>query len=214
MRATAPLRDERPRRRPATREPTRPTARRGASGRRGRRAAIGRLADEILPPLIARFRAERPRRARGPRATAGASGCAATARCAERATATAPTRPPSRGAAAQGSATPRWRSSTGIGVGPGRRRRPARRPRRGRRSSPLARRRLLRAARRHRDGRQVRSGDVLGHVDVLGVRQEVVGAGRRHRRRARWPRPARRSSTARTSSAWSRVARPIRPGEA
>ena len=172
-------------------------------------AAIDRLADELLPALIAKLGAtglgelevregawrvrlrrpadrDRERRRPGERPrTAGRAdrGCPAV----ERRTA--------------GSCRGRPGSTP---VGPGRRRRRDGRDGRCRwRDSRRGRRdvtggRHLPARPEAAAGHAVRAGDSLGTVDMLGVAQEVVGAGGRRRRRRASSRPATPSSTARS----------------
>ncbi|HEY8167172.1 MAG TPA: biotin/lipoyl-containing protein [Candidatus Limnocylindrales bacterium] len=155
----------------------------------GDSAAISRLVDEILPLLIARFRAGRMAEIEVHRAgwhvrvrrsadelTTSATGSAST-RAAE------PGRR-SRSAVASPTATPGTAASPGVGqsgmaaVGPGR-------PMDGHGASSVAPGLVAMSPGvgyyATRDGiatgSQVRAGDVLGHVDVLGVRQEVVAPG-------------------------------------
>jgi biotin carboxyl carrier protein len=148
-------------------------------------AAISRLIDEIMPLLIARFRAGRMgelevRRAgwhvrvRRPADELAPMAGAATAHSAD-----AGRR--SRGSSSgQGSAGPIGATIGMAAVGPGR-------PVDGHGAAPAAGGASVIAsspgvgyfATRESiaTGSQVRSGDVLGHVDVLGVRQEVVAPG-------------------------------------
>ena len=151
-------------------------------------AAISRLIDEIMPLLIARFRAGRMgelevRRAgwhvrvrRPADEPASSSSSAAPVHGADAG------RRSRGGSSAQGSAGPTG-GATSMGmaaVGPGR-------PVDGHGAAPAAGGTSLVAsspgvgyfATRESiaTGSQVRSGDVLGHVDVLGVRQEVVAPG-------------------------------------
>lgn len=153
-------------------------------------AAIGRLVDEILPLLIARFRAgqmgelevrradwhvrvRRPADELAPMAGGAASARGADAGRRGRIAAAGQTS--GTGHAPAPSGTP-----TGLApVGPGR-------PAEGHGAAPAANPSLVASSPAvgyyaTRDGiatgSQVRSGDVLGHVDVLGVRQEVVAPG-------------------------------------
>ena len=159
-------------------------------------AAIGRLVDEILPLLIARFRAGRMGelevrregwhvRVRRPADDlAPMSGGASQPRGAEagrrgRTAAAGQTSGSGHAASAQGQGAG-GATSTGMApVGPGR-------PAEGHGASPAVAASLIATSPgvgyyATRDGiatgSQVRSGDVLGHVDVLGVRQEVVAPG-------------------------------------
>ena len=165
--------------------------------------AIGRLVDEILPLLIARFRAGRMgelevRRAGWHvRVRRPADELAPMAGGATSTRATDPSRRSRSAGAAQtsgagrtagavqtaGPATPSGPSPSAMSglapVGPGR-------PTDGHGAAPAATSSLVATspgvgyyATRSgiATGSQVRSGDVLGHVDVLGVRQEVVAPG-------------------------------------
>ena len=154
-------------------------------------AAIGRLVDEILPLLIARFRAGRMGELEVRRAgwhvrvrrpaddMAPMAGAAASTRNADG----RKTRTASAGQTTGQGHAPTAQPGAGTGlaaVGPGR-------PSDGHGAAPSAGGASLVAASpgvgyyATRDGiatgSQVRSGDVLGHVDVLGVRQEVIAPG-------------------------------------
>ena len=156
-------------------------------------AAIGRLVDEILPLLIARFRAGRMGelevrregwhvRVRRPfDVQAHKAGGAASPRAAE---AGRKGRTAGAGQTSAGGHAPSGAgggSASGLAaVGPGR-------PLDGHGAAPTAATSSIVATSpgvgyyTTRDGiatgSQVRGGDVLGHVDVLGVRQEVVAPG-------------------------------------
>jgi biotin carboxyl carrier protein len=159
-------------------------------------AAIGRLVDEILPLLIARFRAGRMgeleirregwhvrvrRPADEPAATPSGSAAARGADAAKRGRTAAAGQ--TSGAGQASGAHPSGPSSGMISglsaVGPGR-------PPEGHGAAPAGSASLIATSPgvgyyATRDGiatgSQVRSGDVLAHVDVLGVRQEVVAPG-------------------------------------
>jgi len=147
-------------------------ARRGttpAATATGDAAAVGRLADELLPALIARLEAStlgelevrrNGLRVRLRRATPldasqpDSAGSRVTGR----------PRPPAEQATSAGRTAPLAAVGPGLPMAVADRRRAAVSPAVGY-FSPLA---GLAA------GAAVRSGDVLGHVDVLGVRQDVV----------------------------------------
>ncbi|MET1232327.1 MAG: biotin/lipoyl-containing protein [Candidatus Limnocylindrales bacterium] len=153
-------------------------------------AAIGRLLDEILPLLIARFRAGRM----GELEVRRAGWHVRVRRPADELAPTTVDAASIRGADGRRSRTASAGQTTGQGhaptgqpgagtslaaVGPGR-------PSDGHGAAPAAGASLVAASPgvgyyATRDGiatgSQVRSGDVLGHVDVLGVRQEVIAPG-------------------------------------
>ena len=201
-------------RRPARRSrpcPTRPARGAAPTARAAERpadhAAIDRLTDELLPALIAKLGATRPRRARGPRgrlagppAPPGRRRRTRATRAERRDAATARrSRVAPRGRAAAGrhrSAPARRRGATSGHGRDGRR--PAATP-----TGPSRPRRRSASSSRGRGavpGTRVRAGDRLGVVDVLGVPQEVVApadgvVGRQPRRgrRGRRVRPGARS---------------------
>jgi biotin carboxyl carrier protein len=157
-------------------------------------AAIGRLVDEILPLLIARFRAGRMGeleirregwhvRVRRPAdelaPTPGGSATALGADAGRRIRTAAAGQTSGAGQAAHLSGPSSGMTAGLSAVGPGR-------PADGHGAAPAGNASLIATSPgvgyyATRDGiatgSQVRSGDVLAHIDVLGVRQEVVAPG-------------------------------------